>query len=160
MKDTLDLSSGSESDALLMQRIADRDTVALEVLYDHHAQTIFNVLIRIVKNPSVAEDLVQETFWQAWCKAEQYKNKGIGTVAGWLFCLARNKAIDHLRQQKAYGWQETLDWKNRQEEQTNQHANVSSRNTTEAVLTSYLSSGGRAFPPNCTAIIKKEQPYE
>src|SRR4029453_1248326 len=42
------------------------------------------------------EELLQEVFWQVWQKAEQYE--GAGTMAAWLYRVARNKALDHLRQ--------------------------------------------------------------
>lgn len=88
----------SFSDEKLLSLMVEKDACAVEVLYDRHAQAIFQVLHRIVHNAEAAEDLLQETFWQVWQKAEQYN--GSGPASSWIFRVARNKAIDHLRWQK------------------------------------------------------------
>ena len=87
------------SDETLLQFISRKDLLAYEALYDRHAQTVHNLLNRIVHDPATAEELLQETFWQVWQKAEQYAEKG--TVAAWLNRIARNKALDQLRHDKA-----------------------------------------------------------
>ena len=87
------------SDEELLQLIAQRDANALSEIYDRHAQTVYNLIMRIVKEPAIAEDLLQETFWQVWQKAETFSRRGV--VAAWLYRIARNKSLDHLRRQKA-----------------------------------------------------------
>ena len=86
-------------DEELLQLIAQRDANALSEIYDRHAQTVYNLIMRIVKEPAIAEDLLQETFWQVWQKAETFSRRGV--VAAWLYRIARNKSLDHLRRQKA-----------------------------------------------------------
>lgn len=104
----IDVNNPNKVDILLMQRIVERDTSAFEILYNDHAQAVFKVLLRIVKDSNVAEDLLQETFWQVWRKAEQFN--GSGAIAGWLFRVARNKAIDHLRYHKVDKYAQVVDW--------------------------------------------------
>ncbi len=87
------------SDEMLLRLINQRDLLAYETLYDRHAQTVHNLLKRIVYDTATAEELLQETFWQVWQKAEQYAEKG--AVAAWLNRIARNKALDQLRHDKA-----------------------------------------------------------
>ncbi|MCX6046494.1 MAG: sigma-70 family RNA polymerase sigma factor [Chloroflexi bacterium] len=87
------------SDETLLQLISRKDLLAYEALYDRHAQTVHNLLKRIVHDSATAEELLQETFWQVWQKAEQYAEKG--AVAAWLNRIARNKALDQLRHDKA-----------------------------------------------------------
>lgn len=88
----------SLTDEGLLARILQQDSTALELLYDRHAQTVYSLLLRIVRDQAVAEELLQETFFQVWRKAEQFQ--GNGAVAAWLYRIARNKALDQLRRQK------------------------------------------------------------
>ncbi len=87
------------SDEALLQLVNRKDPAAYEMLYVRHAQTVYNLLMRVVRDASTAEELLQETFWQVWQKAEQYAEKG--AVAAWLHRIARNKALDQLRAAKA-----------------------------------------------------------
>lgn len=87
------------SDEWLLAQVARQDAHALEALYDRHSRTVYGLLLRIVKNEAIAEELLQETFWQVWSKAEQFS--GSGAAAAWIYRIARNKALDQLRRQKA-----------------------------------------------------------
>jgi RNA polymerase sigma-70 factor, ECF subfamily len=87
------------TDEALIERIIARDAQALDALYDRHAQTIYNLILRIVHQSDIADDLLQETFWQLWKKAGEYG--GQGAAAAWLYRIARNKSLDQLRRQKA-----------------------------------------------------------
>jgi RNA polymerase sigma-70 factor (ECF subfamily) len=89
----------SYSDETLLRLINRKDIRAYEALYDRHAQVVFNLVMRIVRDRAVAEELLQEIFWQVWQKAEQYE--GAGSVAAWLYRVARNKSLDFLRHQRA-----------------------------------------------------------
>lgn len=88
------------SDEELLQSIARRDADAFEALYDRHAQIAYNVILRIVGEPRSAEELVQECFWQVWQKAGDYR--GVGAAAAWLYRIARNRALDRVRQRKTH----------------------------------------------------------
>ena len=90
---------GNCSDEVLLQAIIQKEMGAFEALYDRHASPVYNLLIRIVHEENVAEELVQDTFWQVWQKASQYNGAGAGI--SWLHRIARNKALDQLRRQKA-----------------------------------------------------------
>ena len=89
-----------DSDETILHLIAaQRDPKALETLYDRHSQTVYNVIHRIVHDPAIADDVLQETFSKVWQKAGEFS--GQGSVAGWIFRIARNKSLDQLRRQKA-----------------------------------------------------------
>jgi len=88
-----------ESDEFLLRRVAQRDTAAYELFYDRHAQAVYNLLVRILFDKSVAEELMQDVFWQVWQKAGQFE--GTGAPAAWLLRMARNRAIDQIRRQRA-----------------------------------------------------------
>ena len=86
--------TGEVWDALLQGIPAYRDAVA--ELYDRHASRVMGLAVRIVRNSSDAEDVVQEVFSQAWRTAPNYQ-PGRGTVVGWLLMMARTRALDRLR---------------------------------------------------------------
>ena len=90
----------AEADIDVVQRLADGDRDAVAELYDRHAARIMGLAIRIVRNSSDAEDVVQEVFSQAWRTAPNYQ-PARGTVAGWLLMMARTRAIDRLRSRQA-----------------------------------------------------------
>lgn len=87
------------SDEQLLALISKRDRRALATLYDRHSQVVYNLLMRIVRDPHAAEDLLQDSFWQVWKSAGSYANSG--AAAAWIYRIARNKALDQLRRTKA-----------------------------------------------------------
>jgi len=86
------------SDETLLNLIAQEDSLAFESLYDRHSQTVFNLIMRIVNDRPVADEILQESFWQAWKKAGDYRGTGAG--AAWLYRIARNKSLDEVRKRK------------------------------------------------------------
>lgn len=85
------------SDKLLLQLIEQKDSEALGELYDRHAQIVFNLIARIVRDLTMADEILQETFWQVWQKAGQLSDQEI--PATWLYRIARNKSLEQLRRQ-------------------------------------------------------------
>jgi RNA polymerase sigma-70 factor (ECF subfamily) len=75
-----------------------RDRAAFIKLYDHFAGRIYAFLLRPGLEPSVAEDLTQEVMTKLWLRAKQF-DRTKSSVATWLFRIARNARIDHLRKQ-------------------------------------------------------------
>ena len=51
-------------DRALLQRIVARDTTALAELYDRHNRLLFGLILRIIRDRSEAEDVLQEVFGQ------------------------------------------------------------------------------------------------
>jgi len=93
------MNSAQLSDDELLHLIIQGNDEALAHFYDRFAQTAFNLIMHIVKERTLAEDLLQETFLQVWHKADEFK--GDGAVAAWLYRIARNKCLDALRREKA-----------------------------------------------------------
>jgi RNA polymerase sigma-70 factor (ECF subfamily) len=87
------------SDEKLLNLTCQKDPTAFAMLYDRHAQVVYTLLLRMVRERETAEDLLQETFWQVWQKAEQYDGSGLPTA--WLYRVARNKGLDQLRHRRA-----------------------------------------------------------
>lgn len=83
-------------DVLLLNRVAGGDCCAVGELYDLHGRLLFGLLVRMLNDRAEAEEVLQEVFIQAWRRAHTY-NAALGTPAGWLCGIARNRAIDRLR---------------------------------------------------------------
>jgi len=84
------------ADVALIRRVVARDEQAVGELYDRHNRLLFGLILRILRDRSEAEEVLQEVFLQVWNRAETY-NVGLGSPVGWLVRIARNRAIDRLR---------------------------------------------------------------
>jgi RNA polymerase sigma-70 factor (ECF subfamily) len=87
-------------DVALVQRVVARDEGALAALYDRHSRLAYSVVLRVLRNPTDAEEVLQETFVRVWSRAETYDGR-LGSPAAWLTRIARNRAIDRLRAKRA-----------------------------------------------------------
>jgi RNA polymerase sigma-70 factor (ECF subfamily) len=92
-------TAGAEADRLIVRRMAGGDHLALGELYDRHARLLYSLALRIVRERSDAEDVLQETFSQVWRQANRFEASR-GTVVGWLVTVTRSRALDRLRQRR------------------------------------------------------------
>lgn len=90
------LNQDNSRDKDLLRRIAQKDPVALSLLYDQYNRLLFGLLISILKKKTEAEDILQEVFSNIWEKADQF-DPDRGTGYTWIVSLTRNKGIDRLR---------------------------------------------------------------
>ena len=84
-----------------MQGLVEHCPRALEELYDRYGAILKAVVLRVVHDETEADDLLQEVLLQVWARAENYSPEK-GKPLGWLVTLARRRAIDRLRQRRAY----------------------------------------------------------
>lgn len=88
-------------DAALLQRIAvSRDRAAFADVFDAFGPRVKAFMMRKGATPDQAEDLVQEAMIAVWNKAALYVPER-GSVATWIFTIARNLRIDRLRREKS-----------------------------------------------------------
>jgi RNA polymerase sigma-70 factor, ECF subfamily len=80
----------------LIERMARGDREAFGQFYDQSASLIFTFAMRILKDRSNAEDLLQEVFLQAWREAGSYSQER-GSPEAWIITMTRSRAIDKLR---------------------------------------------------------------
>lgn len=76
--------------------IARGDLAAFQRFYECFAPALLGYVRRLCRDPSLAEDLLQEVFVAVWQKAASYRPDR-GDAAGWLYTIARNRLIDHWR---------------------------------------------------------------
>jgi RNA polymerase sigma-70 factor (ECF subfamily) len=89
--------AGETSDAELLARTGVGDADAFATLYDRYAGRTLGIAQRVLASRADAEEVVQEVFVQLWKAPERYDPRR-GKLGTWLFVLARNRAVDRLRQ--------------------------------------------------------------
>jgi RNA polymerase sigma-70 factor (ECF subfamily) len=85
----------SRAHALLL-RLARGDRAALGELYDLYAGLVHGLALRVLRDASEAEDVVQEVFMQVWRQAGRY-DPARGRPEAWVCTMARTRALDRLR---------------------------------------------------------------
>jgi len=85
----------------LVRRLRQHEPEAMADLYDLYGRLLYVLIVRIVKNPSVAEDLVQESFLRAWNRSMQLSDE-YTSVGPWLVMIARHCALDYLKSSQAH----------------------------------------------------------
>ena len=88
-------------DVALIRRIVEADETALGALYDRWVRSLYSLVLHLLKDADEAEDVVEETFWQAWRKASSYEPSK-GAVSTWLLTIGRRKALDRIRAKKRH----------------------------------------------------------
>ncbi|HZZ02770.1 RNA polymerase sigma factor [Paraburkholderia sp.] len=93
----------------LLRRVASQDAAALRALYDLASPQLFGIALRILQRREWAEEVLQEAFVNIWRYAGTFRT-GRSTPMIWMAAIVRNRAFDHLRQQKAYGAEAETQW--------------------------------------------------
>jgi RNA polymerase sigma-70 factor, ECF subfamily len=88
------------SDEELMASIRYGRVDALEALYDRYVRTCFGLSMKIVRDPSVAEEVVQDVFVKLWGNPSVFTPER-GKFSGWLLTLVHNRSVDKLRRAKS-----------------------------------------------------------
>src|SRR2546430_10682420 len=92
----------SNADARLVALARESRGEALELIYSAYKTRIYSFLLRLLADPVGADDLTQDTFTKA------YQALGSLTtdhrVLPWLYRIATNTAIDHLRRKRGFTW--------------------------------------------------------
>lgn len=89
------------SDAQLAQwieAIAGHDERALAALYDATFARVFGLVRRIVRSAALAEEVVEDAYFQVWRQAVRF-DATRGKALSWLLSMARSRAIDALRRE-------------------------------------------------------------
>jgi RNA polymerase sigma-70 factor (ECF subfamily) len=76
--------------------ISDGDQIALGMLYDSLVHQVYGLCLHITQRPALAEEVVQDAFWQVWRQAPRFDRER-GSVKTWVMTIARSRALDALR---------------------------------------------------------------
>lgn len=86
-------------DCLLVKRAIDGSEEAFEHIMIKHKKSVYQRALRLVQNHDDAEDITLETFAKAFTHIKQYSDKF--AFSTWLYTIASNTSIDHLRRQRS-----------------------------------------------------------
>lgn len=93
-----DLEEARDRD--LLRRIARADEEAFRELFRRYSPNAMALARRVVRQPFIAEEIVQEAFLAAWRNAEGY-NEGRGSVRSWLMTMVHHRAVDAVRREES-----------------------------------------------------------
>lgn len=94
--------------AALIARIVHHDEKALAALYDATSRRVHALVLRIVQRRALAEEVVEDCFWQVWRQAARF-DATRGRPLTWLLAMARSRAIDALRRDQRFQHEELTD---------------------------------------------------
>lgn len=84
-------------DADLLRRVAEGDESAVEALYNRYGRACFALARRILDDPQLAEDVVQQVFLALWQGSGYDPSRG--AVSTWLLSVTHHKAVDSVRRE-------------------------------------------------------------
>jgi len=88
----------ADPDSALVERTRRGEVRAFQCLFERHARAAYAVCQRLLGDPDLAEDAVQETFLKAHRRLDQYD--GRAAFGTWLHRIAANTAIEFLRRHR------------------------------------------------------------
>ncbi|MGC1548705.1 MAG: sigma-70 family RNA polymerase sigma factor [Rhodanobacter sp.] len=83
----------------LLQQTGRSDQKAFAELYRRTSSRLFGVCLRMLRDRSEAEEVLQDTYSTVWHRAASFDAAKASAIT-WLTTLSRNKAIDRLRQHR------------------------------------------------------------
>ncbi|MBY5970604.1 MULTISPECIES: sigma-70 family RNA polymerase sigma factor [Halomonas] len=91
-----DAQSPQDRLVMLLARVEKGDREAFAELYQATSAKLFGTVLRILKDTTWADDVIQDVYVTIWQKADRFDQQR-GSVIGWMATIARNAAIDDLR---------------------------------------------------------------
>ena len=89
-----------DPDTELMLQVKKGDEAAFEELVDKYKQPVLNLVYRILRDATEAEDLAQNVFVQVFKSADRYRVEA--KFSTWLFTIARNLCLNELRRRSRH----------------------------------------------------------
>lgn len=83
------------SDQELLAAIGEGDQRAFATLFERHRNHLYNYLLKVTKSSETAEEIVLDVFLKIWQGRDLLHE--VDHFEAFLFCIARNKAIDFVR---------------------------------------------------------------
>lgn len=92
----------------LIGECADENRAAFRRLYDLTSHRVFGIVLAILRNRAAAEEVAQEVYVQIWRQSGGFSSEQANPM-GWISSIARNRAIDRLRAERARGFVQFTD---------------------------------------------------
>jgi RNA polymerase sigma-70 factor, ECF subfamily len=83
-------------DAELLEAVARQDQSAMAALFDKYSRLVYSIALRVLREPTLAEDVMQEVLLQVWRQPGGFVSQR-GSLGAWLAVVARNRSIDVIR---------------------------------------------------------------
>jgi RNA polymerase sigma-70 factor, ECF subfamily len=87
-------------DDALLERVAGGDQDAFGALYDRVGATVHGLALRVVRDPSLAEEVTQEVFLAVWQQAARY-DRSQSPARSWILTIAHRRAVDAVRREQS-----------------------------------------------------------
>lgn len=84
-----------EEELAAVKRVLAGDTNAFEPLVREYEKNVYNLALRMVKNPEDAQDMTQESFIRAYNSLSSFRGESRFSV--WLYRIVSNVCLDHIR---------------------------------------------------------------
>lgn len=88
-----------QEDARLLRRMAQREKAAFAELYDRFSRPLYATALRVVQDPTEAQDIVHDAFVTLWEKAGNFDDTR-GSAFAWAVTLVRNRSLDRIRSRR------------------------------------------------------------
>lgn len=92
-------TASSDDDSILLGLVQKGDERAMASIFDRYSKVVYSVALRVLRDPSGAEDVLQEIFMQIWRNPDTFIATR-GSLGGWLAVVSRNRSIDALRRRR------------------------------------------------------------
>ena len=90
------MEKAKDNGEILVSSLRNQVPGAFEELYDRYSGALMGVIVSVTGDGETARDVLQETFVKVWKNIHKY-DESKGRLFTWLLNIARNTAIDHLR---------------------------------------------------------------
>jgi RNA polymerase sigma-70 factor, ECF subfamily len=89
-----------QSDLQVVVALQEGNNTALGIVYDRYGAAVYRLALRILTNPTEAEDLTQEVFLAFWRGVDKYDPQR-GALLVFLLTITRSRALNRLQQQNS-----------------------------------------------------------
>jgi RNA polymerase sigma-70 factor (ECF subfamily) len=84
----------------LLKRVARGDEAAFATLYDLVSSRLYGLVLRVVRDPAMAEEVAQEALLEVWRGASRF-DSAKGSAVSWMLTIAHRRAVDRVRSEQA-----------------------------------------------------------
>ncbi len=85
--------------AAVLGAVARGDHAAFTVIYDQAGPAVLGSVLRVVRDPAQAEEVMQEVLLEVWRTAARF-DPAAGSASAWIMTLAHRRAVDRVRSEQ------------------------------------------------------------